>query len=330
MRSSLAVYIQARAKIEVGPEAITISKRSMAILKSCLVATFSLCLTAAVPAQQPVASPVPEVQKAGSPTEKAVSRYLRVRRNDKDEPIALETSIVRFQPKDGSDQDFSVDLVGAVHVADAKYFRELNELFRQYDVLLYELVAPEEANVPTDGKSSHPVGKMQMGLKSMLKLDFQLERIDYTKDNFVHADMTPDEFSRAMADRGESFLQMMLRMLGRAMATQSSAQGSSSDAQLLLAFFSPRRSLYLKRIMSEQFEDLEGAMNAIEGPDGSTLISERNKKALSVLRRQLATGKKRVGIFYGAGHMPDMASRLEAEFDLHADGQRWLTAWDMR
>ncbi len=72
-------------------------------------------------------------------------------------------------------------------------------------------------------------------------------------------------------------------------------------------------------------------MQAIEGPDGSTLIGQRNKKALSVLKRELVAGKKRIGIFYGAGHMPDMAARLKKDFGLEPDRSsiKWLTAWDM-
>jgi hypothetical protein len=90
--------------------------------------------------------------------------------------------------------------------------------------------------------------------------------------------------------------------------------------------------LHLKRIISTQFEDLEGAMGAIEGKDGSTLIGQRNDKALSVLRRELGAGKKNIAIFYGAGHNPDMEEKLKKEFDLHPDKRsiKWLTAWDMR
>jgi hypothetical protein len=221
-----------------------------------------------------------------------------------------------------------VDLIGAVHVADADYYAELERAFATYDALLYELVAPEGAQIPRNGKSAHPVGQVQQGLTSILDLSFQLERIDYAKENFVHADMTPDEFAKSMADRGESFLQLLLRMMGQAMAQQS-AKGGSSDAKLLFALFAPDRSLRLKRLMAEQFEDLELAMNAIEGPHGSTLISQRNKKALSVLRSQIDAGKKRIGIFYGAGHMSDMARRLQEEFGMRASNVRWLTAWDL-
>ncbi|MCA9218600.1 MAG: hypothetical protein KDB27_36275, partial [Planctomycetales bacterium] len=198
-----------------------------------------------------------------------------------------------------------------------------------YDVLLYELVAPEGTKVPKGGgKSHHPVGQMQQGMKSMLELEFQLEQIDYHAKNFVHADMSPEEFAKSMNDRNESFLQIMFRMMGQASAQQSKGDGPS-DFDLLFALFSKDRARRLKQAMAVQFEDIEGQMNALQGPEGSTLITERNKKALEVLQKQIADGKKSIGIFYGAGHLPDMSERLIEDFKLTPVNEEWLEAWDM-
>jgi hypothetical protein len=164
----------------------------------------------------------------------------------------------------------------------------------------------------------------------MLGLEHQLTAIDYSKKNFVHADMSPQEFAQSMKDRGESFTQIFFRMMGQAMAQQSQDPTGSSDVQLLMALFAKDRKLRLKRVMAEQFEDLEGSMRVFEGPDGSTLISERNKRALAVLADQIKAGKRRVGIFYGAGHLPDMERRLTDELGLRKADVRWVEAWDLR
>jgi len=66
----------------------------------------------------------------------------------------------------------------------------------------------------------------------------------------------------------------------------------------------------LKRVLAGQFEHMDSMMEALEGPDGSTIIAERNKVALETLKEQIAAGKLKIGIFYGAGHMPDMERRL--------------------
>src|SRR5436190_1054916 len=83
--------------------------------------------------------------------------------------------------------------------------------------------AAEGTRIPKDGRresGGNPVSALQLGMKSMLELEFQLERVDYTKENFVHADMSPEEFAKSMSERGESFLQMFFRMMNQGMAAQ--------------------------------------------------------------------------------------------------------------
>ena len=121
----------------------------------------------------------------------------------------------------------------------------------------------------------------------------------------MHADMSPEQFAESMQQRGESMLGMFLRMMGYAMARQNAA-GQTSDAQLLMALLDKNRAMALKRILAEQFQEMEGTLSAIEGPKGSTIITERNKVALAVLREQIDAGKRKIAIFYGAGHMPNM------------------------
>jgi hypothetical protein len=113
--------------------------------------------------------------------------------------------------------------------------------------------------------------------------------------------------------------------LGYALAKQ----GGGGDAGLLLALLGKNRQLALKRVMAEQFEDLRTQAQVFDGPKGSTLISGRNKAALEVLRQQIAAGKRKLAIFYGAAHMPDMEKRLRQDFGLVPSSVRRLVAWDL-
>jgi hypothetical protein len=255
--------------------------------------------------------------------------YVRITRDPAEKPVALETAVVTF--RDGKPNGVCVDLVAAVHVGEKAYYADLGKRFKAYDAVLYELVAAEGTRPKAGEKgSSSPVSMLQKGLKQMLNLEFQLEAVDYTAKNFVHADMSPDEFSKAMKDRGESFWTMFWRMMGHAMAQQSKLQGKMpSDFEILMALFDKNRSVVLKRLMAEQMGDLEGSVAAIEGPNGSTLVSGRNQKALEVLRKELAAGKKKLAIFYGAAHMPDFETRLAADFGLKPEKTQWLQAWDL-
>jgi hypothetical protein len=227
----------------------------------------------------------------------------------------------------------TVDLVSAVHVADGEYYDRLNELFATYDAVLYELVAPEGARIPKGGQPSrgfNPVSAMQNVMKNVLDLRFQLNAIDYTRQNLVHADMTPQEFARSMRDRNESFLKIFFRMMGQAMAAQQTSTASSNDIDFIMALFAQDRSLQLKRVLAEQFEEMDGLVFGLDGPEGSTIITERNKKALSVLTRQITAGKKRLAVFYGAGHMPDIEKRLIADFGMQRKSEvLWLDAWKL-
>jgi hypothetical protein len=261
---------------------------------------------------------------------KSAGKFLRVVRTGEGQPVAMETSIARYVPKSG-DSGLVVELVSAVHVGERDYYAALNKAFEGYDAVLYELVAPEGTRVPKGGgKSRNVVSGLQNGLKDLLDLEFQLNEVEYTRDNFVHADMSPEDFAKAMADRGESIWGMMFKMMGHAMAQQMSNKNAPNDFEVLMALFSPNRALEMKRLMASQFENLETLTAALGGPDGSTLIEGRNRAALAVLKKQIEAGKKKIAIFYGAGHMPAFEKQLAADFDLAFASERWLEAWNLR
>jgi len=253
--------------------------------------------------------------------------FIRVTHDAKDQPVALETAIVHYVAKDGS--DLTVDLIGAVHVADKGYYEKLNKQFEKYDAMLYELVADKGAR-PQPGEKGHSaISSIQIAMKNILELDFQLDDIDYTKKNFVHADMSPEEFAKSMAAKGESIWTIMFKMMAAGMAQQA-GRDDLSDFDLITALFDKNRAVQLKRFMAVQMEDMEGVMAGFEGPAGSTLITERNKAALKVLDVQIKSGKKKLAIFYGAGHLGDMEKRLADDFGLKRADEQWLEAWNLR
>ncbi len=262
--------------------------------------------------------------KQSAEAKTASSKFVRIQRDRDDEVSALQTAIVTYHGKAADGQDIQVDLIGAVHIGDTNYYEQLNKAFRKYEVVLYELVAP---------KGARP-GRGQAGtwgpIAGMLSLDDQILRVDYQQKNFLHADMSWDEMMASMEKRQESFLNMFFRMIGQGIAQESVKKTGPGDGDLLAGLlFSNNPSLVWKRTMAGQFEDSDKAMGWLEGPDGSTLISERNKVALQVLAEQIAAGKRNVAVFYGAGHLPDMERRLINEFKLQPGKSRWLTAWDL-
>lgn len=280
---------------------------------------------------KPATKEKPAAKKKEPKKEKGPA-FIRVSRDEKGKPLSMDTSIVTYKPADGTRDGLAVDLIGAVHIGDKAYYQALNKKFEEYDVLLYELVAPEGTRVPKGGgkpRLDHPISAMQGGMKSMLELDFQLEQVDYTKPNFVHADMSPDQFAKKMEERGEGFLQMFFKAMGNGMAQQGKNK-NLNDVAILSALFAKDRAYQLKLILAEQFEDLESQMGIFDGPDGSTIITERNKKAFEVLEKEIKDGKKKIGVFYGAGHLADMEKRLFDDFKLKRDAENWVVAWDLK
>ena len=168
-------------------------------------------------------------------------------------------------------------------------------------------------------------------MKNMLELEHQLEQVDYTKPNFVHADMSPEDFARSTQDLEGGFVQLYFKLLGQGIAQQSrmAAKGESMDVDLIAVLFSQNRARALKVAMAKQMAEVETLLAGFGGDAGSTLISERNKVALAVLRKQLDAGKRRIGVFYGAGHLADMDQRLRKEFEMEPTEIVWLTAWDL-
>lgn len=244
---------------------------------------------------------------------------------------ALQVSVVRYQPRTGG--EVFVDLVGAVHVGDQQYYQALNKIFKNYDVVLYELVAPEGTKIPKGGvqdKEKSFLSNIQVGMKNVLGLAFQMDEVDYTPNHFVHADFTPEEFSQSMEEKGESFFSMFFKLWRAGIAKELTGQSSSSDVDLMMALLSSDRQNALKEIMAKELANSDGIMQVLEGSEGSTIVAARNQKALSVLRQQMKQGHKSFAIFYGAAHLPDFHQRLVRDFDMVPVSEQWLDAWKLQ
>lgn len=264
---------------------------------------------------------------------KASTDYVRFVEGD--EGDSLETAIVRFE----SPQKVVVDLVGAIHIADKSYYDALNARFRGYDAVLYELVGPpmserkKEPMKPGGGSGSLQwVGTMQTFMCDTLKLHSQLEGIDYAAKNFVHADMTSTQFHDTREKKQESFLKLYLKLWQAQQAAAGDDAEADSEAAALATSFrilmSKDGSLELKRGMASQFDEVEKLMSGVEEGEGTVIVGERNRVAFEVLDKQLAAGKKRLAIFYGAAHLTDMEQRL-LKRGFKRTTTEWLKAWWM-
>jgi hypothetical protein len=277
----------------------------------------------------------PPVQKTEVETDSRKAetpRFIRILKQDDGQLLSLDTAIATYELKRKGKPTITVDLIGAVHIGDKHYYDKLDERFKIYDALLYELVAPQGTRIPANGKreDASPVSAIQQFMKNLLQLEFQLEQIDYQAKNFVHADMSPEEFWESMQQKNESPLKMFLAMMRASLAQQAEKPSQINDAVLLAAIFDRQNGpMVLKRAMAEELGNNDVMLDALNGPDGSTILTERNKVALKVMEEQIKAGKKKIGIFYGAAHLKDMHERMLNQYKMKLVKTEWLPAWEL-
>lgn len=305
--------------------------RILMLVVPCFLGFAGATLACSAGDDGPAAAPPAAAKPSDAPAQTEFMRFVR----ESPSAARLETAIVRY--RDGKGRE--VDLIGAVHIGDAGYFALLNRIFKHYDALLYEMVKPKDLKPTGIGKSDSLVSKFQRALKDLLDLEFQLDGVDYMAPNFVHADLEPKQFFALQKEKGESLLTLIIGAMLNEMKRSHEIDAKSLEnpqtqqLALLTALLSKDSAHSMKLVLGQQFGDMEAMAAGMEkGLNGqeSVLVGERNKAALAVLKDELAAGKKKLAIYYGAAHMPDMERRLMRDFDMKEFDREWIVAWDIR
>jgi len=255
--------------------------------------------------------------------------FARVQHDQSDRPSALQVAIRRYVPDDAS-RDFSIDLLGAVHVGDAGYYETLNRRFADYDVVLYEMIAaPGQPVSRSPDERQGLLSGTQTAMKDALGLSYQLDEIDYTRANFVHADLSPEELSVSMTERGESLYVYFWRVFYASMDEYASDPLGLRDWRIISNLFEHDAQAAMRTTLAYELAKPDRVNELFGGKSGSALIEDRNRRAVQVLRQQLDSGATHIGIFYGVGHMRDFDERLIRDFRMKRDDVEWLDAWNL-
>jgi len=203
---------------------------------------------------------------SNSPTALAeeLNSHTRVKKNSSGDTIGLEVAVASLKRPRGA---LTVDLISAIHIADKKYFEDLNRRFRSYDAVLYELVVTDATSDPSkinSGKAlQDPIAEF--------------------------ADLSAVELGKAMKASGSTFFSLFVSLMKANSGSELKEMSEELNIKVLLAMISPNRALVLKRLMAEFLGELGGSFDAFSGEVGELLIVKRNLKALEVLK---ATEKK--------------------------------------
>jgi hypothetical protein len=254
-----------------------------------------------------------------------------------------------------------VDLVGAVHIADLAFFREVQRVLEDADVVLYEMVKPQGADPEAEQEGENVLRAFQQKLAGWFGFAFQLDGISYDRPHFVHADMTMEEFSGAAEGLGK---------VGTGPASEGDpapapAPGAPKPGLKLpgalgniegqigmieallkgLGIEDLTRGPQVRRSVKMMLGRVLGAMGSkvgvLLGAEASELlITKRNEVVIERLKELMPkdppsdvppgrpASARTIAIFYGAAHLPDLEQRLLA-LGYERVGARWMLAWDM-
>ncbi|MGA0059322.1 MAG: hypothetical protein ACO3RU_07015 [Planctomycetota bacterium] len=245
------------------------------------------------------------------------STYVRwVREGDEQ---GLETGTARWHH---AETDTTVFLVGVVHIADRTYFGQLQRFLDSCDLVLFEGVgrgAASEEDIARLGTMM----QMQLSLRGALGLDFQKDCVDYDRPFWRNSDVPIDEVLAELQSRGAALPTDNPLVAGLAkMVLGMAASGGDRDPAY-------RESLKARvgPILAKADEIL--SRPAMDGMRGA-ILEHRNAFVVEDLEREFAAGPRgrRIAVFYGAGHLPDLDDRL-AQLGLRFEGAAWHRAWDV-
>ena len=243
--------------------------------------------------------------------------YIRALRTE--EGGTLDVGVGAFERADGR----RVYLVGAVHIAHPETFAEQQSILDSMDLVLWEGVGGHEKPSEEAMERFDVLFKVQTALKNILNLDFQLERIDYHRGFWCNSDMGLNQLQAELDRRNLSIMpnEELVRGLFGTIFKVIDPKKVPRNEQVGRTY---------RALVAPFMADTEQIF-AQAGAEGlkEVLINMRNRKVMDDLAVVLAEpdAPQRIAIYYGAGHLPDMARILVDEMGFSYLGAHWITAW---
>jgi hypothetical protein len=249
------------------------------------------------------------------------SSWIRVRRDERAGTGSLDVGVGGFERADGR----RVYLVGAVHVAHHDTFAAQQAVLDSMDLVLWEGVGAHEKPDEEAMERFDVLFKTQALLKNILDLDFQTDKgsIDYKHAFWRNSDVGINELQAELDKRNltivpnEALFRTVFGALFKVIDPTKIPRNEETGRVYrgLVAPLMADTERIFKQAGAEGLEDV--------------LIKMRNRHVMDDLKQVLEApdAPKRIGIYYGAGHFPDMARILMDEMGFHLLGVHWIQAW---
>lgn len=254
---------------------------------------------------------------------------------------ALQIAVRDYVPLDGRGP--RLRLVGAIHIASRNFYTDVQSVLDQADCVLFEGVSDAPGDFkrdPAARKKDHLYTKVA----DALGLITQFEGIDYRRDHFVNADLSPAQMRALLeadiAKGGEDAVAARAAKEQFATLTKMMKGGGGGMTgvmvNLMLGFVgqSPklRATLLLTLASADPSADPSfGQAGKGAARLGRLILDDRNAAVLEALRDKVDDlgSDQTVAVFYGAAHLRGIEDALIRRFGYVPGATRWLTAFEV-
>ncbi len=246
-------------------------------------------------------------------------------------------------------------LAAVSHIGETNYYQRLQNHLDAQQLVLFEGILPPgttnysgkdlELAKTAARKTDADRSTLQTELADALGLVFQLDAVNYSRPHFRGSDLSVAEIQKLMRStskpkssttgkkaeqqENESFKQLIEMMQG------NSWMGQLVRTGLKLVGANPKFQAIVKLTFVETLGRLKGDITRMQGVPESmrqlltVLIHSRNQRVLEDLQKELRRENpaKNISVFYGAGHMDDLETRLRKDLSFRPVDQLWLPAF---
>lgn len=254
---------------------------------------------------------------------------------------ALRIAARDYMPLDGAGP--RIRLVGAVHIASRGFYNDVQAILDQADCVLFEGVSESPDDFkrdPAARKKDHLYTK----IADALGLITQFEGIDYRRDHFINADLSPRQMLELLesdiARGGESAAaaQAAKEQFGALTKMMKGGGGGMTGmmVNLMLGVVerSPKMRATLLLSLASADPDSEPGMG-MGGKGGARLgrliLDDRNAAVIEAIRGKIGElgADRTVAVFYGAAHLRGLEDTLIRQLGYVPAETRWLTAFEV-